>query len=262
MPETRLIQEKIERKTYLKGILRGQYIGYLNQKDSDLLHEACYDLEILDAEIWVKSSDIRKWNAGQEFAEFAFIEQFRTGLPKEIICHIEYEDGKPRDFKIELREPKLKNFKLFDQVYHRDQVLGTFEGEFSGYILHYDFLPLVVSQEEIRNSGTTNKSSDADPSNKITEAANKISIWKTLGELVQFLALIAFGVPLLMAGWPLIVLGAVGFGVYLIGALIQPVVRYVGRSVFSLIWILFLIIFVLALFNIGSTGHRADGPQL
>lgn len=260
MPEMQTKQEKIERRTYLKGRLRGQYIGYLNQKDSDLLHEACYDLEILNAEIWVKSTDIQKWDTGDEFEEFTFVEQFGTGLPKEMICHVEYKDSKPRDFIIELREPKLINFRLFDQVYQRDQVLGTIEGGFSGYILHYDFrdLPLAANQEGDNNSSTTGRQSESNRSSQAIEPGDEISFWKTLGEVIQILALVAFAVPLLIAGWPLLVLGALGFGVYLIGAIIQPVIRYVGKSVFSLIWMLFLVIFVLALFNIGTSGHRAE----
>ena len=260
MPETESKQEIIERKTYLKGRLRGQYIGFLNQKDSDLLHETCYDLEILDAEVWVKSSDVQKWNTGLEYSEFTFVEQFGTRLPKEIICHVEYEDSNLRDFKVELRELKLINFRLFDQVYHRDQVLGTIEGQFSGYILHYDFrdLPLVVNQEGDNNSNTIDRQPDINESSQAPAPSDAISIWKTLGELVQILALVAFAIPLLIAGWPLIVLGAAGFGVYLIAALIQPVIRFVGRTILNLIWILFLIVFIMALFNIGATGHRED----
>ena len=51
MSEFVTIQEHIERRTYIKGKFTGKFIGYLDHKKSDLLHENFYDLEVLSGEI-------------------------------------------------------------------------------------------------------------------------------------------------------------------------------------------------------------------
>ena len=138
MPEFITVTEKIERRTYLKGEFSGKFIGWLDAENSDQKTENFYDLEITDASVRARKTDFRVWSEGDESAEFSAVEKFLTKLPKLIPCEITYEDGSVKHFDLEIHEPKLKNHRLFNQLYEKDILYAAIEGKISGYLKHFD----------------------------------------------------------------------------------------------------------------------------
>ncbi|MDP3930673.1 MAG: hypothetical protein Q8R57_16760, partial [Bacteroidota bacterium] len=145
MSEFVTIQEHIERRTYIKGKFKGKFIGYLDHKKSDLLHENFYDLEVLSGEIKTTKEEahIRHWETGEP-EEFQPIEQFLTKLPQSLPLEIRYNDGTTKNYQINLNEPKLSNYSLSKQVYEDAKIFGDIEGDISGYIKHYDIQDIEV----------------------------------------------------------------------------------------------------------------------
>lgn len=135
MDEFRIAWRKVERKTYLRGTLRGKYMGFLKKEMSDLTHENFYDIEILEAEIFVEKNDFRKWEQG-EFQDFRFAELFVTKLPTHLPCSVNMGNGVFKSFAINLRDPKVFNIKLSEQLNEGLQIFGTIEGDISGYLFH------------------------------------------------------------------------------------------------------------------------------
>lgn len=138
MAEFVIIEEKIERRTYLKGRFTGKFIGYLDAENSDLKNENFYDLEITEAKVFARKTDFRTWQEGDEFEEFQKTERFLTKLPDLIDCEVTYEDGSVKCFNLHINEPKLENYKLFNQLYEHNKLFAAIEGDFSGYLKHFD----------------------------------------------------------------------------------------------------------------------------
>ena len=138
MAEFLIIKEKIERRTYLKGRFTGKFIGYLDAENSDLKNENFYDLEITEAKVFARKTDFRTWQEGDEFEEFQKAERFLTKLPDLIDCEVTYEDGSVKHFNLHINEPKLENYKLFNQLYEHNKLFAAIEGDFSGYLKHFD----------------------------------------------------------------------------------------------------------------------------
>ena len=72
--------KSLERKTFIKGKFKGKFIGTLDVINSDLIHEYFYDIEILEAEIFLNKDEIRHYNEG-EHDEFINVMPFITSLP-------------------------------------------------------------------------------------------------------------------------------------------------------------------------------------
>jgi len=138
MPRTVTRQIRVERRTYLKGRFVGKLFGTLDAVNSDRIHENFFDLEFLSAEVFSTPTDIRKWQTGDEFEEFAGVDKFPSAIPSPLICNVDYEDGSKKRFNVSLRDPKFKELRLVKQLYEKEGMFVTLEGSICGYIQHFD----------------------------------------------------------------------------------------------------------------------------
>jgi hypothetical protein len=137
MPEYITIQEQVECRTYLCGRFNGKFAGSLDAFNSDQIQENFYDLEFLSGEISAEKKNLRRFAEG-EFNRFSKTEKFLTKLSTAIPCNIAYADGSLKHFHIDLNEPKLRKYRLFNQHYEGDKMFVTIEGEISGYLRHFE----------------------------------------------------------------------------------------------------------------------------
>lgn len=281
MPEFVTIQEQIERRTYIKGKFTGKYIGYLDHKKSDLLHENFYDLEVLSGEIKTTKDEahIRHWETGEP-EEFQPVEQFLTKLPESLPLEIRYNDGTTKSYQINLNEPKLSNYSLSKQVYEDDKIFGDIEGDISGYIKHYDTQDIEVevipedegtiilptSSTSIKTSKQTGKT-EVNGNYKRWEYYNSdgstywgnwikqsnetgFSFWSFLFGLLQVLFFLAIVIPLFTVGWklflPLLIIG----GVFYLLSTFQPVIIRLWSWLIRLLGFAFLMFFVFGIISL------------
>lgn len=281
MSKFEIIQEQIERRTYIKGKFTGKFIGYLDHQKSDLLHENFYDLEVLSGEIKTTKDNahIRHWQTGEP-EEFQPVELFLTKLPQSLALEIRYNDGTTKSYQINLNEPKLSNYSLSKQVYEDNKIFGDIEGNISGYIKHYDIQDIeveVIPDEDgtiilpskkaiIKTSKQTGKT-EVNGNYKRWEYYNSdgstywgnwvkqntgdgFSFLTLLGGLLQLFILLFIIIPVFAVGWkiilPLLIIGGI---FYLLSAL-QPVIVKLWSWLFRLIGFAFLIFFVLGIISL------------
>lgn len=275
MTEFITIEKQIERKTYLKGSFKGKFIGFIDFRKSDIKHENFYDLEVLSGEITANINNVRRWKEGDEFEDFINVETFLTKLPDSIPCTITYSDNDVKHFKIHLNEPKLSKYNLTNQHYEGNKVFGDIEGEISGYLKHYDIQYQeveVLSDDEtvepiviIPSAKKTNKQSGKIETNgdyKRWEYFNSdgttywkdwqyqgnsgFNLWNFLGNVLRVGMLLLFIVPILIAGWQVILpIALIIAGIYLFSAF-QNVLVFIWK------WLLRLLSFGLVAFFIYS----------
>lgn len=281
MSEFVTIQEYIERRTYIKGKFTGKFIGYLDHKKSDLLHENFYDLEVLSGEIRTIKDEthIRHWKTGEP-EEFQPVEQFLTKLPQSLPLEIQYNDGTTKSYQINLNEPKLSNYYLSKQVYEDDKIYGDIEGDISGYIKHYDTQDIeveVIPEEDgtiilppttaaIKTSKQTGKTEvngnykrweyyNSDGStywgNWIKQiSGNGFSLLGLLGGLLQILFFLFIVIPLFAVGWkvilPLLIIG----GIFYLLSVLQPVIIRLWSWLIRLLGFAFLLLFIFGIISI------------
>jgi hypothetical protein len=273
MPEFLIIQERIERRTYIKGKFKGKFIGYLDHRKSDLIHENFYDLEVLSGEIKTTKdeSHIRHWQTGEP-EEFQPVEQFLTKLPDSLSLEIRFNDGTIKTYQINLNEPKLSNYTLLKQVYDEDKMFGDIEGDISGYIKHYDTQDIEVEINPVvdgtfiipstakvvktyRQTGKTEvkgnyqrweyyNSDDSTYWGKWIKTTNEngYTILGLLSWLLQIVFILIFLIPILSVGWkivlPLIIILAI---IYLFSVIKAIIIRLWG-------WLIHLLSFTFLLF--------------
>jgi hypothetical protein len=292
MPEFKTIQEIVERRTYLKGKFKGKFIGNLDFDKSDILHENFYDLEVIEGEIKSDSDSIRKWEDGSEFEEFISEEKFLTKLPEEIPCEVKYPDNSLKYFKVKLNEPKLSNYRLFNQQYEKDTIFGTIEGEISGYLKHFDTKEVIVEVEEkpigipvkpkpevkIKTDLPTGRT-ETKGNYKRWEYFNKdgstywgdwkyqgkpkggdFSLWDFIIGLFQFLLLLLFIIPLIFLlvrfFVPLLIIGAVA----LLLTFFKPVLTFLGKWLIRLLGLAFLLFFIAGVLSLFKTPVKKADP--
>ena len=281
MPEFVTIQEHIERRTYIKGKFNGKFIGYLDHKKSDLLHENFYDLEVLSGEIkTTKDEDhIRHWETGEP-EEFQPVEKFLTKLPESLNLEVKFDDGTTKGYQINLNEPKLSNYSLSKQVYEDDKIYGDIEGEISGYIKHFDVVDVdyeVITADNVTINlppssivvKTTQKTGNTEVNGnyKRWEYYNTdgstywgnwikqnnepgISFWSLLFGFLQILFILAIVIPLLTIGWklllPLLIIG----GIFYLLSTFQPVIIRLWSWFLRLLGFAFLLFFVFGIISL------------
>ena len=245
MTEYQTIIKHIEHKTYLKGKLRGKYIGYLDYGTSDLIHENYFSLEILEAKIIIEEEDIRKKDLGVEFEDFRFVEHFPNKLPPNTLFQINYNNDTSRVFALDLKEPKVVDIRLFDQVHEKEKVFGTIEGSICGYILQTEHVEVKVpitiiepgpEKSETPNGDNTIGRPDFEPS-----PTPKISFWEAIIDVFQILLLLLFISTVIFIGWPFLLVIGFFLAFQALGTVIRPVLQHTGKFIVSLFWILFLI---------------------
>lgn len=263
MPRIVTIQERIERRTYIKGLFKGKFIGFLDYQKSDILHENFYNLEVLSGEIQTSLSNdnLRHWETGEP-EEFQPVEKFLTKLPTSLPLEIKSSDGKIKRYIINLNQPKLTNYILSKQVYDLDKVLGDIEGLISGYILHYDSQDIDVEveddEDENINKSNLNIGSSFYKTNKATGktevlknykrfeyfnsdgskywgdwikqgSTKKFSLGNAFSWLLQILFCLFILIPFIILGWKIILPILIVCGlIYLIS---------IFRKVFERIWL-------------------------
>jgi hypothetical protein len=281
MSEFVTIQEHIERRTYIKGKFTGKFIGYLDHKKSDLLHENFYDLEVLSGEIKTTKDEahIRHWETGEP-EEFQLVEQFLTKLPQSLPLEIRYIDGTTKSYQINLNEPKLSNYSLSKQAYEDDKIFGDIAGDISGYIKHYDIQDVeveVIPEDDgiiilppttasIKTSKQTGKT-EVNGNYKRWEYYNTdgstywgnwikqgneagFSFLSFLFGLLQVLFFLAIVIPLFTVGWklflPLLIIG----GIFYLLSIFQPVIIRLWSWLIRLLGIAFLLLFAFSIISL------------
>lgn len=212
----------IERKTYIRGEIRGEFIGHLNPRMSNLSHEIFYDLELIRGTIsalW-DSEHVKHFEDG-EFEEFKDVSQTIVSFPDRIRLNLSNPSGVLRSFFIHLREPKLKSFKLSNQTHENRKVYGDIIGEVSGYIVHHEKVTEFVDEPTISIPTKTDVRSGKKQSKSNYErweflysdgatywgpwfyagAKEKRSMWRYIGNIFGILLFLIIGLPLILLGW-------------------------------------------------------------
>lgn len=281
MPEYVTIQEQIERRTYLKGRFKGKFVGYLDQRKSDIKHENFYDLEVLSGEIFTSKSSFRIWKEGDEFEEFIEVEKFLTKLPDSLPCLVSYPDGTAKHFQVNLNEPKLTNYSLSNQHYDGNKIFGDIDGEISGYLKHYDTEEHEVEVVPVEEGATetavsvsskikTNKQTGKTETNgdykrweyyyadnstywgdwKYQGSGSGFSLWSFLVGLIQVIFFLLFLIPIIVAGWriilPLVIIG----GIFWLFSALQPALVFVWKWLIRLFSLAFLFSFVFGIISL------------
>lgn len=280
MGDTKSITRFIEKRTYLTGSFKGKYIGILDPSKSDMDHKAFYDIEVLEGEIKTSYRNLTKWTSGGEPSSFESIERFLTKLPNPIACEISYPDGVVKCYKLDLKEPKLANYRLYNQVYEKDTVFGTIEGEISGFLLHY--IPEEVEvqiapespelehtseeTETLTNIATGKPETNGNYSRRKIFLTNgetrwgnweynnlgdsKYSFWSMLRTFISWLFLPLFFIPLLLLGARFIIPMLIIAGISYIFNFFKPFISALF-GLFSRLLILGLFIgFIVGLINL------------
>lgn len=281
MSEFVTIQKQIERRTYIKGTFTGKFIGYIDPKKSDFIHENFYDLEVLSGEIKTikDSAHIRHWETGEP-EEFQPVEKFLTKLPELLKCEIYYPDGSTKNYEINLQEPKLSNYILSNGMNEVNKVFGDITGEISGYIKHYDiqdvevevvpeadgtliYPPIAKLIKTSKQTGRTeingnykrweyyNSDNSTYWGNWIKQSNNPgFSFWSFLLGLIQILVLLAFIIPILTVGWKLILPLLIIGGLFYLLSTFQPVIVRLWNWIIQLIGFAFIMFLVFGLISL------------
>ena len=238
MPKYEIIENHIERRTYIKGEFKGKFIGYFNPEKSDIKHENFYDLEVISGEVkTIKSKDnVRHWANGEP-EEFENIEKFLTQLPENLPIEIIEDDGEIKTYSVNLNDKKLIDYQLSNQVYESNKIYGDISGTISGYLRHFDIelesvevdyqdkktknLHLKGIPEKIKTykqTGNTevtdnykrweyyysDKSTYWGPWKKQLRNSSSYSFWTALGLIIQIIITAVVIIPLLIFGWKFI----------------------------------------------------------
>jgi len=280
MSEFVTIQEHIERRTYIKGKFTGKFIGYLDHKKSDLLHENFYDLEVLSGEIKTTKdhAHIRHWQTGEP-EEFQPVELFLTKLPESLPLEVRYKDGTTKNYQINLNEPKLSDYSLSNQIYEDDKIFGDITGDISGYLKHYDthdvevevvsdkdgtiLPPQTVKTKTTKQTGRTETNGNykrwvyyySDGStywgNWVKQnTSDGFSFLALLGGLLQLLFLLFIIIPLFAVGWKIILPLLIIVGIFYLISVFQPIIIKLWSWLIRLIGFAFLIFFVLGIISL------------
>lgn len=294
MPDLIKIIRKVDRKSYLKGEFKGQFVGSLDLSKSDLNHEVFYNLELLSGRIFANRSNILVWEAGED-EEFRDEELFLTSIPDPVELVVQ-DDNNLVYYQVSLQSAKLKNYQLTNQQYEGKQVYGDITGEISGFLLHYDGIEeevLVYSEEEKRSIADENAWSEALKLNTIEgylvyidkfpkgryvhiakakirelrpptvarEDRTKSSFtWldllSTIFKIISFSFALILLIPLLFYGWWFIALLLIGSAILYSQTLLGPIVQRVWRVLSAIIVIGFLLFLVFALFSVFSNSRE------
>ncbi|MBS1683513.1 MAG: hypothetical protein JSS76_02090 [Bacteroidetes bacterium] len=149
MSEPITIKRAIERRTYLKGKLKGKYWAYIDHARSDQKWENHYSIEIYEANVIVNQIDLKRWDTENEFIPLESPQDFLLSIPNPLNCSVIYPDGSIKYFGLELLNPQIFNPQLYNQLYEGDRMFGTIECEISGYIRHFDYEEIEVDSTEI-----------------------------------------------------------------------------------------------------------------
>lgn len=133
------LTQLVERKTFVKGLLTGQYTGELNDRESSS-HELLYDLTLVKGELFIKEEDITPWqNANEE--DLKQHQRLRLSLPSPILSHVKRHD-KTETFWLELKASRVLNFQIMNRQVEGHEVYGHLRAFISGYITHEDEVPI------------------------------------------------------------------------------------------------------------------------
>jgi hypothetical protein len=271
----------IERKTFIKGKFKGKFIGTLDEVNSDLKHENFYDIEIIEAEIFLNKEEIRHYSEG-EHEGFINIMPFITSLPYYIKCNLSDNEIK-KYYEIHLNDPKVrlnenKNSLIEKVIVEGETVFGDLVGEISGYILHYDLKKtyITVWEEDDDDDDKMDDPEDCLPTNlrtgKEERSGNYVRYqyhcqcfkntywgqWESLPEKPPFpwwiigllFCLFVFG-PIISKGlellWPILVFILGLFLVIVLVRVITHISRYISYII-PIAYILFLFFGVGSLF--------------
>ncbi|MBK7888515.1 MAG: hypothetical protein IPJ86_14920 [Bacteroidetes bacterium] len=263
MTEYVTIQRQIERRTYLKGMFKGKFVGYLDYVKSDIKHENFYDLEVLSGEISTSRSNFKIWREGDEFEEYIGVEKFLTKLPDSLPCEVLYPDGNIKHFQVNLNEPKLSNYTLTNQHYDGSKIYGDIVGEISGYLKHYDIEDheIEVNDKEEPDVKLISIKVKTDKQTGKTEAKGEykrweyyyadkstywgdwthqgrtdtgLSFWSIILGLLQFALFLLFLIPIIVAGWqiilPLLIIG----GAFYLFSVLQSLLPFIWKGLIRL----------------------------
>lgn len=263
---------QIERRTYLKGKFKGQFIGYLDYRNSDLKNENFYDLEVIVGQITAERDDFYHWETGEPEI-FQPVEKFLTALPDSLPCKVIYNDGSFKFYKINLNDIKLSEYILSNQSYEGNKVYGDIEGEISGFIKHFDtqLVEVVVGEDEpeviktktgtgeIENHGGYSREKKIYSNGESYwgdwefNSSNISGVWELLSSIIGIALLALCVIPLIIAGWKVILPIAITVGFIYLLSLFRTILITIWPSLIKLMILGFILFFFYGILQLLNT---------
>ncbi|MBN8676644.1 MAG: hypothetical protein J0M29_00375 [Chitinophagales bacterium] len=251
------ITNNIERRTYVKGNLLAKYIGFLDESNSDKSHLNFYDIEILEAKVEIKSKDIRKWQEGGVFEEFRSLESFPSKLPADTDFCIVYDTGQDKHFRLNLLDLRIKDPDIKDRIVEEEKVFGTLTGEICGYFLHYDQETKIIYVDDDSEEGSNppqDGPSKGSPPNARSTSVGLMDVLQGLASVITTALGFLMIVPLILYGWPLLVIAGLVYGLTYLSSALPKVTQRIAGAFNSLLLLLFLLLFVAGLVSYINQG--------
>ena len=257
---------KVRRESYVKGDFTGQFQGKLDEDKSYRDGRSFYDIEVLRGTLRVERGNIRHYQFGEP-DDFVHEELSITAVPSPLPAEVYYKDGRVKNFLFDLKDIKIRNYRLYHQIYEGDAVFGDIGGELSGYMLHYDEEVTIEVGKTSNEPGLAESSVNEDPSSPVKSNTTsppvdvppfttpppytsptqprRESRWSLLRILLAILLLITISWAIWTFGWQALIPIGLLLMVWLL------VTFSVGSALASLLLWFFRLAFLLLLFGIG-----------
>jgi hypothetical protein len=267
---------ELPRKTYILGTLYGKYWGEIDaQKEQEYLHSKFFDFHVYEAHI--EGSEISR-------TPFAFVAD--SGFPRErlpqLFPTIVKKEGK--EYCVNIHEPQLADVTFIRKLHQTEgnEVFGTIKARITGYLL--DFVTEEYKDKVYRNAAYNNPPVPANvqmPTGKTdrqgeytrieyTDPVKKTPVWGDwkftppartstgegcLGAGLGIFSVIV-GIAFLILLLPRL---AIILPFLLIPALFSLIPEKIWKWIFSIIGILLLVGFIIAL---GNNIRKSPAPQI
>jgi hypothetical protein len=280
MIEVITVPKQIERRTYLKGKFKGQFIGYLDYRNSDLKHENFYDLEVIVGQITAERGDFYHWETGEP-EMFQIVDKFLTVLPDSLPCKVLYTDGNFKNFRINLNDIKLTEYALSNQSYEGRKVYGDIEGDISGFIRHYDteYVEVLVGEDEPTVIKTKTETGELEKLGGYTrhkqkysngesywgdwkyQSANINRFWEVLSSILGIALLALFVIPILIAGWKVILPLAIIVGFIYLLSLFRTIITTIWHWLIRLLTLGFILFFFYGIVQLVNSAESTTAKK-
>lgn len=208
----------VERRTYVSGRLKGQYIGYESYLSSSNPNEKYYDLAVINGDLFAET--VYEWDKVEE-SQFINNELSRLKIPEYIKLH-RLDEGDV--FDVNLKGVRIIDFHLRNRQVHGSEIYGDITANIVGYFVHEDKVPLeevvadkstvIVKKKETQRRGyriKTKKYANGSWGFDLFRDPNSLWFrgWNWLSNIIWYIILGLFFIPALIAGWP-VFLGILG----------------------------------------------------
>jgi hypothetical protein len=142
----KLVEIKHERRTFIKGDLRGKYWAEPDEVNRSDSKSDVFNLNVYEAEI--RAEEIHKNDQG-EFSTFSAIPVTTTKFPSPITVHLRDAEFQENAFQLNLQGIKLIDIVLDKIMTEPNQRFGRIRAKIQGYVLDYISEFVEVEEPEI-----------------------------------------------------------------------------------------------------------------